>query len=413
MTSSLQTVLPPQNNASLAASLDTSPIVGATFRTAATSKGSVDSTASRQWANRPDEEKYLDLISLRNAVKARHEASRTIEIDANDIVFNEHMQLEIDGFDALKMTNWTYNQLCVLANSPNGYIRTLPNELAAKCLANGISNRTHETVKALINADTKELRALTSATYGRIWDDQVADEIIKIAGNGLNDTQWKIPGTIDWNTHKDGTVEYNPYVDVTKETTTLYASDRDVFIFLVDDTRPIEIGKLPNGDPDLVFRGFYVSNSETGSGTFDIACMMMRGVCANRNIWGVEGKQTMQLRHSVRGPEKFAKNVFPMLAAYSMAPTLGLVSKVQNAKALIIAKDDEERLDFLTSSKVGLGKEVAQKVIQRAFVEEQHPMTSLWDAVQGMTAHARTIQHQDSRVELETKAGKLMNKVSA
>jgi hypothetical protein len=29
---------------------------------------------------------------------------------------------------------------------------------------------------------------------------------------------------------------HNPFVDVTKDTTTLYASDRDVFLFLVDDT---------------------------------------------------------------------------------------------------------------------------------------------------------------------------------
>jgi hypothetical protein len=33
-------------------------------------------------------------------------------------------------------------------------------------------------------------------------------------------------------------------VDVTKDTTTLYASDRDVFLFLVDDTNPIEAGRL-------------------------------------------------------------------------------------------------------------------------------------------------------------------------
>jgi hypothetical protein len=38
---------------------------------------------------------------------------------------------------------------------------------------------------------------------------------------------------------------HNPLVDVTKDTTTLYASDRDVFLFLVDDTHPIEAGRLP------------------------------------------------------------------------------------------------------------------------------------------------------------------------
>ena len=89
---------------------------------------------------------------------------------------------------------------------------------------------------------------------------------MKIAGNGVGDTMWKVPGVLDW-----ATMTHNPFVDVTKDTTTLYASDRDVFLFLVDDTHPIEAGRLPNGDPDLYFRGFYCWNSEVGSKTLGIA----------------------------------------------------------------------------------------------------------------------------------------------
>jgi hypothetical protein len=44
---------------------------------------------------------------------------------------------------------------------------------------------------------------------------------------------------------------------LTKDTTTLYATDRDVFPFLVDDTNPIEARRLADGSPDLYFRGFY------------------------------------------------------------------------------------------------------------------------------------------------------------
>ena len=49
---------------------------------------------------------------------------------------------------------------------------------------------------------------------------------------------------------------YNPRVDVTKVTTTFYASDRDAFLFLVDDLNPIKAELLPDGSPDLYFRGF-------------------------------------------------------------------------------------------------------------------------------------------------------------
>ena len=38
---------------------------------------------------------------------------------------------------------------------------------------------------------------------------------------------------------------YNPTVEISRDTTTLYASDRDVFLFLVDDHNPIEAGRLP------------------------------------------------------------------------------------------------------------------------------------------------------------------------
>ncbi len=56
---------------------------------------------------------------------------------------------------------------------------------------------------------------------------------MKIAGNGTGDTRWKVPGVLDWSTGV-----YNPDVDISRDTTTLYASDRDVFLFLVDDHNP-------------------------------------------------------------------------------------------------------------------------------------------------------------------------------
>src|SRR3546814_1075439 len=89
-----------------------------------------------------------------------------------------------------------------------------------------------------------ELRAATGPDYGRIFDHELVAAVMKIAGDGVGQTRWKVPGVLDWSN-----MHYNPYVDVSRDTTTLYASDRDVFLFLVDDTHPIEAGKLPNGEP--------------------------------------------------------------------------------------------------------------------------------------------------------------------
>lgn len=58
-------------------------------------------------------------------------------------------------------------------------------------------------------------------------------------------TRCKVPGVLDRSTGI-----YNPQVGVTRDTTTLYAPDRDVFLFLVDDLNLIDAGRLPDGLPD-------------------------------------------------------------------------------------------------------------------------------------------------------------------
>ncbi|WP_337052585.1 hypothetical protein [Pseudoxanthomonas sp. USHLN014] len=107
-----------------------------------------------------------------------------------------------------------------------------------------------------------ELRAVTGPDYGRIFDHELVWAVQRIAGNGTGDTLWKVPGVLDWSTGI-----YNLRVDITQGTTTLYASDRDVFLFLVDELNPIEAGRLPDRSPDLYFRGFYCWNSEVGAKT--------------------------------------------------------------------------------------------------------------------------------------------------
>ena len=124
-----------------------------------------------------------------------------------------------------------------------------------------------------------ELRAVTRPDYGRIWDHELVGAVMKIAGDGSTIRVGRYRAS-------SSTMTHNPVVEVTKETTTLYASERDVFGFLVDDTHPIEAGRLPNGDPDLYFRGFYCWNSEGGSKTLGIASFYLRAVCMRTAISG-------------------------------------------------------------------------------------------------------------------------------
>lgn len=227
---------------------------------------------------------------------------------------------------------------------------------------------------------------------------------MRFAGNGTGDTRWKIPGVLDWGSH-----QYNPYVDVTRETTTLFASDRDVFLFLVDDTHPIEAGKLPNGDPDLFFRGFYCWNSEVGAKTLGIATFYLRAVCANRILWGVEHFEEIKIRHSKFAAGRFAQQAEPALAHYADASPRGFIDGIRSARERIVARDDEDRAGFLR--KRGFSKSETTRIIETVLREEGRPPESVFDFVSGITALARTKSHQDGRLELEGKARTMLEQV--
>ncbi|KDU95523.1 hypothetical protein GLUCORHAEAF1_07700 [Komagataeibacter rhaeticus AF1] len=126
-----------------------------------------------------------------------------------------------------------------------------------------------------------------------------------------------------------------------------YASDRDVFLFLVDDTHPIEAGCLPNGDPDLYFRGFYAWNSEVGSKSLGIASFYLRGVCQNRMLWGVENFEQITIRHSKFAASRFVHQATPALRNFATASPASFVSGIQASRQALVAKTDEDRESFL------------------------------------------------------------------
>lgn len=373
------------------------------------SRGACIGRVSSEWFSRPDDERYLSLGELYDAVKMRADRAhvRTVESSAIRIEASrnnaERLDLIVPGQKRpIAPTHWSYGQLCSLVGAPATYMRQLPAPLAAINLQHGLLNHRPEVVKTLEMDDGRvELRAVTGPEYGRIWDKELVSAVMNIAGNGTGDTIWKVPGVLDWST-----MTHNPFVDVTRDTTTLYASDRDVFVFLVDDTHPIEAGRLANGEPDLYFRGFYAWNSEVGSKTLGIASFYLRAVCANRNLWGTENFEETTIRHSKFAAQRFAHEVEPALTNFANSSPAPFVAGIRAARERVVARNDEDRQTFLRRR--GFSKAETGKIIETVLCEEGRPPESVFDFVQGITALARGKSHQDTRLELETKARKLL-----
>lgn len=364
---------------------------------------------SSEWFSRPDDERFLSLTELHAAVQARAERATTRTVETREVRVEasrdnaERLALIVPGRDQpVTPTHWSFGQLASLVGAPAGYLRHLPAPLAGINLQHGLIEHRAEMMKTLETEDGRvELRAVTGPDYGRIWDHELVAAVMKIAGNGTGDTRWKVPGLLDWST-----MTYNPLVDITKDTTTLYASDRDVFLFLVDDLHPIEAGRLPNGDPDLFFRGFYCWNSEVGSKTLGMASFYLRAVCMNRNIWGAEGFEEISIRHSKFAASRFAHEAAPALENFASSSPAPFMAGIKAARERIVARKDEDRETFLRKN--GFSRGETEKIIATVLQEEGHPPASIFDFVQGITALARDKSHQDARLELEGKASKLL-----
>jgi hypothetical protein len=374
-------------------------------------RGERVSRVSSEWFSRPADERYLSLDTLYKSVRQRADQSRTRTVESRAV----RIEAARDDADALSVllpdenarlspTHWSFGQLCSLVGAPAAYLRGLPAPMAGINLQYGLAHHRAEQVKTLeTESGNLELRAVTGPEYGRIFDHELVAAVQRIAGNGIGDTRWKVPGTLDWST-----MTYNPHVDITRETTTLYASDRDVFLFLVDDTHPIEAGRLLDGSPDLYFRGFYCWNSEVGSKTLGIASFYLRAVCQNRNLWGVEGFEEITIRHSKHAGIRFAHEAAPALENFANSSPTRFIAGIRAARECVVARTDEDRTRFLRDQ--GFSRPETARIIETVCREERHPPESIFDFVQGITALARGREQQDSRLELEQRAKRIFDR---
>lgn len=356
--------------------------------------------ASNNWTTRPDDERFLSLLdmqykmhNLRDMSRERDTTLRNVNVvpQGNDIVVASR-----NSTKTAKLSNFAFSQLATLAGAPAGYLRKLPAEMATDCLNYGMQfgNDAGKDVRALFTGDDTGLhtRAFNGSRYGRIWNSQIVDALVHKFGDGISG-DWRVPGI--WGKALES---------VTKQNTTLYASDRDMFVFLADEEHRIEVPNRRNGKPGSMARGFFVWNSEVGDKTFGLATFLFDFVCANRIVWGATQHKEIRIRHTSGAPDRWVDEMAPMLKLYA--------NQTAGVEQERIKLAQEKRIDdvdkFLATR---FGPRMTERFKSTHMLEEQRPIESLWDVTTAVTAYARNIEHQDSRVDLERKAGDLLELV--
>lgn len=352
--------------------------------------------AHEQWRDRPADQRFETLEALKASVGARRLRSRSTDIDLGRIhVEDTGTGIIINSaISPCEPSHWSFGQLATNLKAPAGYLRTLPRPLLVQCLQNGLAKSETEAVKFMTVSGEDgpaTLQAVTSTTYGRIWDADCVDSVARIQ-------------------ERTGGRFYNPkaYIGGQQRPSGLYASDHDVFMFMIDGGSRLDVGERAK-----LNRGFMVWNSETGAKSFGMMTFLFNEVCGNHIIWGAKDINKLVIRHSSGGPYRFDSQAAPALRAYAESSAKPLEDGIKRAIEYRLTAG-KPSVDEVQAWCAKHGKFTRSEVSEAiAFAKsEEGACETLWQLVQGFTAYARGFDWVDARIDLEKRAGALLNLVS-
>lgn len=367
----------------------------------------IATAAQRQYFSRPADQKFDSIDALLASVQNRRQRSIEFTSEIVDmraslgpqgLVFQAQRPMKKGSLtETMLPTHYAFGQTCGLVKAPASHLRTWAaqgNEgLVIDAMNHCIQRADRSGMKFLAapvadeNSDTVELFSTTSPTYGRIWDADVV-QATKDALDAVNEREGR-------------EVFYSPW-GWGKKFRALFGSQQDVFMYFIDGGSIVDGG----GDRDQLNRGFFVWNSEVGAATFGIATFLFRQTCGNFMVWGVENAKILNIRHTKNGPDRFAAEAAPVLREFAHSSVKELEAGVRAAKTFALPTDRDDLLDWAVKTKI-LNRAEAKRAYDTAIAEEGQCAT-LWDFVNGATATARMMAFADAKVDLETRAGKLM-----
>lgn len=370
--------------------------------------------ANKQWATRPDDEKFKTIESLYNATKAYYQTAcekvvpiSSIRTEAN----NGDVTVIGKQNNPATFTHWSFGQICSRVGAPANYLRGLPATLACQNLNHGFAKLEEDKdVNLLFHSNGNLLlRSFTSDKYARIWNWEVAQRLLNLEQYG-----WK-PAMPDWNQNKTtcitcNGVTFNPPCPDCNGTgykvidnPPLYASDHDMFVFLANDNYRIA---EPN-NPDGLKRGTIVYNSEVGASSLGFMHFLYRGMCGNHIIWGASKVLELKVRHVGNAHDRW-KGYQEQLNAYLESSSEEQEKKIALAQSVHIGYDKDTVLDKLFKSNLGLTRKALEASYDAVVPEQDGSANTVWGMVQGMTRYSQTTPYADDRTNIDKAAGKLM-----
>jgi hypothetical protein len=381
--------------------------------------------AHNEWRTRPIDQRFWNVQELAEATKKVRENSVTTEVPLQSLTVIPTSEDEIslqsnDGNNEVlsqvqARLNWfSANRLANEVKAPSAYLRTLPTVLAAKCLNHGIQQSERRNVNLLLHRNgVLTTRAITSDKYARIWNDTICGLLLPLVEQG-----WRNPpayGDVRAATREDLMPCSRIRVGDMIGPSGLYASDKDMFAFLVNPTNPIE-DRGSRGARNILYRGFITWNSEVGDKSYGCMGFLFNSVCGNHIIWDATEIFKTEARHVGHVGWKVRNNFEYNVPRFLEMSGNKMEERIKKSREYKLGNNKNEVLDVVFKKMGLLTLDEANSSYELAVANPQDSLDAApytaWGFVQGLTRMSQSVKFADKRAGLELVGGKILRLVN-
>lgn len=281
------------------------------------------------------------------------------------------LQLQLGG-EKYRMNDWSFSQLCRLANVSRDTLNRCSPDTASQVLAETLPQGGKPLQAWTFD---RSVRSVHGAAYTRLYN----ADLLAMA--------------------KEFATDFVPPQKGMSGGTGLYCGEQDMFVFLIDPVGWAEI------EGEAFAPGFFLWNSEVGRRSVGVQSFWFQAVCQNHIVWDAVEVVEFSRKHTAKVGDCFGdlRRIIENLTARRDARRDGFAKVMGNAfrQSLGDKADDVAKVLF----KHGVPRDFAKQALELA---EQKGRFTVFTVVDALTKLAQRYQNAGDRAELDQKSSSLL-----
>ena len=277
-----------------------------------------------------------------------------------------------DDSQALSLNDWSFSQLCRMANVNKETINRLSPTTASQAFRETLP-RMGKPLQILRTDET--IRSVHGAAYTRLWNTDLLNVVSEFASDFTP-----------------------PQKAMNDSSTGLYCGEQDLFAFMIDPQGWIEIGNQPFAP------GFFVWNSEVGKRSLGIQTFWFQKICANHLVWDATEVVEFSRKHTANVADGLneIRSILERLIMRRDSRRDSFATVIKKAMSEQLGNSDEV-------SKLLTARKLPQHLIKDAMelAREQGGFT-IFAIVDALTKLTQKVRYAGDRAELDVKIGQLL-----